>query len=254
MSEPWPPAFIRTAPPIEPGHADRPLEAREAGRHGAAGDHGERGGGAGLHLAGDVNPGEAFPRVRRGRGRRHRRGGRAAAALPVVARRTVAAGLTGFEWAVGVPGSIGGAVRMNAGGHGSDMAASLRRGSASWTCAAGEDGVVPAADLDLGYRRSAVAPAPGRGRRPTSALARRRRRAGATPSSPRSCAWRREPTSPAARTPARCSPTRRATPPAGSSTPPARKGLRRRHRRRCRTKHANFIQADDGGRPTTSAP
>src|SRR5690606_37973865 len=36
----------------------------------------------------------------------------AAAPLPVVARRTAAAGLTGFEWAVGVPGSIGGAVRM----------------------------------------------------------------------------------------------------------------------------------------------
>ncbi len=46
-------------------------------------------------------------------------------ALPVVARRTAGAGLAGFEWAVGVPGSIGGAVRMNAGGHGSDMAASL---------------------------------------------------------------------------------------------------------------------------------
>jgi len=45
--------------------------------------------------------------------------------LPVLARKTAAAGLTGFEWAVGVPGSIGGAVRMNAGGHGSDMAASL---------------------------------------------------------------------------------------------------------------------------------
>ena len=44
----------------------------------------------------------------------------AAAILPVVARKTVAAGLTGFEWAVGVPGSMGGAVRMNAGGHGSD--------------------------------------------------------------------------------------------------------------------------------------
>ena len=43
--------------------------------------------------------------------------------LPVLARRTAAAGITGFEWAVGVPGSIGGAVRMNAGGHGSDMAA-----------------------------------------------------------------------------------------------------------------------------------
>ena len=48
-----------------------------------------------------------------------------AVALPVLARRTAAAGLTGFEWAVGVPGSIGGAVRMNAGGHGSDIAASL---------------------------------------------------------------------------------------------------------------------------------
>ena len=45
--------------------------------------------------------------------------------LPVIARQSVAAGLRGFEWAVGVPGSIGGAVRMNAGGHGSDMIASL---------------------------------------------------------------------------------------------------------------------------------
>jgi UDP-N-acetylmuramate dehydrogenase len=48
-----------------------------------------------------------------------------AVALPVLARRTVAAGLAGFEWAVGVPGSIGGGVRMNAGGPGSGMAACL---------------------------------------------------------------------------------------------------------------------------------
>ncbi len=41
--------------------------------------------------------------------------------LPVLARRTVASALSGFEWAVGVPGSLGGAVRMNAGGHGSDI-------------------------------------------------------------------------------------------------------------------------------------
>jgi UDP-N-acetylmuramate dehydrogenase len=45
--------------------------------------------------------------------------------LPQAARRSAALGLSGFEWAVGVPGSIGGAVRMNAGGHGSDMAATL---------------------------------------------------------------------------------------------------------------------------------
>ncbi len=80
-----------------------------------------------------------------------------AALLPVVARRTAAAGLTGFEWAVGVPGSIGGAVRMNAGGHGSDMAAALTRvsvfdlvegGPVDWTVD----------QLGLGYRRSNIGP------------------------------------------------------------------------------------------------
>ena len=81
----------------------------------------------------------------------------AAAAMPVVARRTVGAGLTGFEWAVGVPGSIGGGVRMNAGGHGSDMASVLRRVRLV-DLRSGEDGSVPASSLDLGYRRSAVAP------------------------------------------------------------------------------------------------
>jgi len=81
----------------------------------------------------------------------------AAALLPVVARRSAAAGLTGFEWAVGVPGSIGGAVRMNAGGHGSDMSESVvrisvfdleRGGPDEWT----------SEQLDLGYRRSALGP------------------------------------------------------------------------------------------------
>ncbi len=85
------------------------------------------------------------PRVRAGAG----------AALPVVARRSVAAGLTGFEWAVGVPGSIGGAVRMNAGGHGSDMAACLA-GVRVVDLRTGEDGVMPASALHLGYRRSAL--------------------------------------------------------------------------------------------------
>lgn len=78
-----------------------------------------------------------------------------AALLPVVARRSVKAGLTGFEWAVGVPGSIGGAVRMNAGGHGSDMAASLL-GVRVFDCRTGEDANVPASALELGYRRSAI--------------------------------------------------------------------------------------------------
>jgi UDP-N-acetylmuramate dehydrogenase len=81
-----------------------------------------------------------------------------AAALPVVARRTVRAGLAGFEWAVGVPGSVGGAVRMNAGGHGSDMAASLIEVRVVDLLRSGDDVVVPLAQLELGYRRAAVAP------------------------------------------------------------------------------------------------
>jgi UDP-N-acetylmuramate dehydrogenase len=81
-----------------------------------------------------------------------------AVALPVAARRTVRAGLTGFEWAVGVPGSIGGAVRMNAGGHGSDMAASLVEARVVDLTKPRSDTVVPVAQLELGYRRSAVAP------------------------------------------------------------------------------------------------
>ncbi|MFT3854847.1 MAG: UDP-N-acetylmuramate dehydrogenase [Ilumatobacteraceae bacterium] len=76
--------------------------------------------------------------------------------LPVLARRTVAAGLTGFEWAVGVPGTIGGALRTNAGGHGSDMVActtdvglfDLRDGSVER---------VPAAALGLRFRGSDLA-------------------------------------------------------------------------------------------------
>lgn len=50
-----------------------------------------------------------------------------ALALPVMARRVADAGWSGLSWAVGVPGSVGGAVRMNAGGHGSDMASCLVR-------------------------------------------------------------------------------------------------------------------------------
>jgi UDP-N-acetylmuramate dehydrogenase len=82
-----------------------------------------------------------------------------AVALPVLARRTAAAGLTGLEWAVGVPGSVGGGVRMNAGGHGADIAASLVQ--ATLVDLAGEATVpvvVAPDDLDLGYRHSSVTP------------------------------------------------------------------------------------------------
>jgi UDP-N-acetylmuramate dehydrogenase len=79
-----------------------------------------------------------------------------AASLPVVARRTVAASLGGFEWAVGVPGSMGGAVRMNAGGHGSDIAASLQKVRVV-DLHTGETREVPTDALQLAYRRSGLA-------------------------------------------------------------------------------------------------
>ena len=79
-----------------------------------------------------------------------------AVSLPVLARRTAALGLRGLEWAVGVPGSVGGAVRMNAGGHGSDVKASLVR-ARLFDLAEGEREVA-AGDLGLGYRRSDVQP------------------------------------------------------------------------------------------------
>jgi UDP-N-acetylmuramate dehydrogenase len=55
---------------------------------------------------------------------------------------------------------VGGAVRMNAGGHGSDVKASLRR---AWLFdlgagATGGGHEVAATDLDLGYRRSGIGP------------------------------------------------------------------------------------------------
>ncbi|MHB1087508.1 MAG: UDP-N-acetylmuramate dehydrogenase [Acidimicrobiales bacterium] len=73
--------------------------------------------------------------------------------LPVAARRLSGEGIVGFEWAVGVPGTFGGAVVMNAGGHGSDMAASVlevhslnRHGVREWTLE----------ELRFAYRSSAI--------------------------------------------------------------------------------------------------
>ena len=81
----------------------------------------------------------------------------AAVSLPVLARRTAAASLTGFEWAVGVPGSVGGAVRMNAGGHGSDVSRSLVRFRFS-DLRGGPDGEAGVEVLGYSYRHSSIAP------------------------------------------------------------------------------------------------
>lgn len=71
--------------------------------------------------------------------------------LPVLARRSVGASRQGLEFYVGIPGTVGGAIRMNAGGHGQETAhvvqsvsvVSLRSGKAKR---------FRADELDFGYR------------------------------------------------------------------------------------------------------
>ena len=167
----------------------------------------------------------------------------AAASLPVIARRTAAAGLTGFEWAVGVPGSLGGAVRMNAGGHGSDMAQTLRRVRVL-DLATGEDGWVPAAALDLSYRRSSVGAAQLVVAAELALTVGDRERSEAELTD--IVRWRR------ANQPGGANAGSVFTNPPGDSAgrlieDAGAKGLRV-GTAEVSTKHANFIQADDGGR------
>ena len=77
--------------------------------------------------------------------------------LPVLARQCAARGLTGFEWGVGVPGSVGGAVRMNAGGHGSDIASSIEVAKI-FHLGKGIVANVKASDLGLRFRGSDLGP------------------------------------------------------------------------------------------------
>lgn len=69
-----------------------------------------------------------------------------------VASRSVAAGLTGFEWAAGVPGTIGGATRGNAGASGGEMKDTVVSVEALID---GEVVVFTQAQCGFGYRHSA---------------------------------------------------------------------------------------------------
>ena len=79
----------------------------------------------------------------------------AAVKLPVLARKTASVGLAGFEWAVGVPGTIGGAVKMNAGGHGSDMCESVQSAEVI-DLLNGKKISLSADDLEFVYRTSSI--------------------------------------------------------------------------------------------------
>ena len=68
------------------------------------------------------------------------------------ATETQKAGLTGLEFGLAIPGTVGGAVWANAGAHESDVAGVLE--TARVLDGAGAETIVPAADLGLGYRDS----------------------------------------------------------------------------------------------------
>lgn len=72
--------------------------------------------------------------------------------LSVVCGEALRAGLTGLEFAYGIPGTVGGAVYMNAGAYGGEMKDVLV--SVRWLSKDGEVRETPAAQLDLGYRHS----------------------------------------------------------------------------------------------------
>ena len=73
-----------------------------------------------------------------------------------VAEHAASAGLAGLEFLAGIPGSIGGAVAMNAGAYGSAMADVLDW--AEIVTRAGEPLRLSAHALGLGYRRSSLPP------------------------------------------------------------------------------------------------
>jgi UDP-N-acetylmuramate dehydrogenase len=81
----------------------------------------------------------------------------AAVALPTLARRCAAAGVGGLEFLVGIPGSVGGAVRMNAGGHGREVAEVLVDAEVVALSDPGQGVVRLTVDqLALGYRTSCL--------------------------------------------------------------------------------------------------
>ena len=74
--------------------------------------------------------------------------------LSKVASAAYNASLTGLEFAAGIPGTLGGAVRMNAGAYGGEMKDVLKE--VTVMTAAGEILVLPAEKLEMGYRTSLV--------------------------------------------------------------------------------------------------
>jgi UDP-N-acetylmuramate dehydrogenase len=73
---------------------------------------------------------------------------------PLAARRTAEAGFAGLHIFVGVPGTVGGGVYMNAGCHGGDWSEVVER--VTVVDASGQDQVLSRAEIPFTYRRSGL--------------------------------------------------------------------------------------------------
>ena len=74
--------------------------------------------------------------------------------LAMASKKAASLGLSGMEFAVGIPGSIGGAVYMNAGAYDGEMSKVV-----TYVRAMNHDGAIeeiPAVDMDFGYRHTAL--------------------------------------------------------------------------------------------------
>ena len=74
--------------------------------------------------------------------------------LARMAKQALEHGLAGLEFAAGIPGTVGGALVMNAGAYGGEMKDVLKE--VTVMTAAGEILVLPAEKLEMGYRTSLV--------------------------------------------------------------------------------------------------
>ena len=79
----------------------------------------------------------------------------AGAGNALIARQALDASLTGFEFAAGIPGTIGGAVVMNAGAYGGEMKDIITE--VTVLDEQGEIQSIPVDKLELGYRTSIIA-------------------------------------------------------------------------------------------------
>ena len=76
--------------------------------------------------------------------------------MPALAAKAATAGLGGLAFGVAIPGSLGGAVRMNAGAHGRALADVLQWAEAARLAGGGVVQRFAAADLGLRYRETAL--------------------------------------------------------------------------------------------------